>query len=232
MCMFKLVQDTCSNPCKFEIRSQMVHIEKTLHLGDSTEFQIPVSPTSLPTDSPKVFFCGLQPATPNITGMCWKLISNQIQTRYDDPLTSLSPPNVTSLRLVSLFRKNEIELDNGCCRRVATSDLRPRTSDLGPRTSDLGPRTSDLGPRVSDLEPRTSDLGPRTSDLGWTSVGPRTSDLRPGTLDLGPRTSDLEPRPRTSDLGSWVSDLGPRTSDLGIRTSDLEPRTSDLGPQT
>ena len=106
------------------------------------------------------------------------------------------------------FRIFEIELDNGCCRRVATSDLGPRTSDLGSRTSNLGSRTWDLGPRVSDLEPRTSDLEPRTSDLG-----PRTSDL-------GPRTSDLEP---------WTWYIG--TSDLEPRTSESEPRTSDLEPK-
>ena len=126
------------------------------------------------------------------------------------------------------FRIFEIELDNGCCRRVATSDLGPRTSDLGSRTSNLGSRTWDLGPRVSDLGPRTSDLGPRTSNLGprTSNLGPRTSDLGPRTSDLGPRTSDLGPR--TSNLGPGTSNLGPRTSNLGPRNPNLGPRTSNL----
>ena len=134
----------------------------------------------------------------------------------------------------------EIELDNGCCRRVATSDLGPRTSDLGSRflTSDLLDNdgccrhdvpTSDLGSRTSGLGPRTSDLGSRTSNLG-----PRTSHLEPRTSNLGPRAAHL--RPRVSDLGSRTSGLGPRISGLGPRlgprVADIEPGISDLGSRT
>ena len=95
MCMFKLVQDTCSNPCKFVIRSWMFHIGKTLHLGDSTEFQVPVSPTSLPTDSPKVFcFLGCNPKY----HWCWKTTSNQIQflDQFPDPSAKNSHSSCSS----------------------------------------------------------------------------------------------------------------------------------------
>ena len=95
MCMFKLVQDTCSNPCKFVIRSRMFHIGKTLHLGDSTEFPVPVSPTSLPTDSPKVFcFLGCNPKY----HWYWKTTSNQIQFlgQFPDPSAKNSHSSCSS----------------------------------------------------------------------------------------------------------------------------------------